>query len=74
VLHLWFALGRFDYFMVVEVPDEAVVAALVNWLSSTIATETIPAHSYLDDNPKFEEYWKKITAALSANVGTREES
>ena len=66
MLHLWMTLGRFDFFLVVEVPNSAAVRALVSCLPETIKTETIPAFSTQgDDDSEFSENAKKIMALMS---------
>ena len=63
VLHGWNTLGRFDFFVVVEVPNAAAVRAWVACLPVT--TETMRAFSDSDDDSEFRENAKKVLAVMS---------
>ena len=65
MLHLWMTLGRFDFFLVVEVPNAAAIRAFVSTTPGTIKTETIRAFSDLGDNLEFVENAKKIMALMN---------
>lgn len=63
VLHAWNTLGRFDFIVVVEVPNAAAVRAWVACIG--VKTETMRAFSGPGDDSEFRENAEKILAAMS---------
>jgi uncharacterized protein with GYD domain len=64
-LHSWATLGRFDLFVVVEVPNAAAVRAFVACLPEGISTETIRAFPGENRDSEFLENAKKILSVMS---------
>lgn len=63
VLHAWNTLGRFDFVVVVEVPNAAAVRAWVACIGVT--TETMRAFSGPNDDSEFRENTEKILTVMS---------
>ena len=62
MLHGWYTFGRFDFIVVVEVPNTTALRAFVACLKAK--TETFRAFSDVDDTSEFIEAAKKVVSVL----------
>jgi uncharacterized protein with GYD domain len=62
LVNSWATLGRFDFIMVVEVPDATAVRALVATVPAYIQTETARAFDGMAVDKDFVSLMKKIVS------------